>query len=56
MKCTGHVLGKKKIHREHRHHEAETLEIIGPIAAMERIFTARKCTEGLEIIGSDQNG
>ena len=30
-------------HREHTQHEAETLEIIGPIA-MERIFTARKCT------------
>ena len=39
-----HVLGKKRIHREHTQHEAETLEIIGPIAAMERIFTARKCT------------
>ena len=38
-------LAKKGIHREHTQHEAEeTLEIIGPIAAMERIFTARKCT------------
>ena len=48
MKCTGKLdpcFGKKRIHRERMRHEAEeTLEIIGPIAAMERIFTARKCT------------
>ena len=51
----GSMFWEKRIHREHRQHEAEeTLEIIGPIAAMERIFAARKCTTGK--IGSDQNG
>ena len=40
----GSMLWEKRIHREHTQHEAEeTLEIIGPIA-MERRFTARKCT------------
>lgn len=42
----GSMFWEKRIHREHTQHEAETLEIIGPIAAMERIIIHSKKMHG----------